>query len=84
MQNENDKKEYKVDSYYRYHYEHKKYFGEQKIEEYVKKYLFDNLYTHLNIFNYELVESIDLFFNPEFEKAKREIEEKEEKFLEWK
>ena len=41
-------------------------------EEYVKKYLFDNLYTHLNIFNYDNIS-----------KQENEIIEREEKFLEW-
>ena len=45
-QDENDRKAYKVDSHYRYHYEHKKYFGEQNIEEY-EKILDEEIYLSL-------------------------------------
>ena len=52
-------------------------------EEYVKKYLFDNLYTHLNIFNYEMRETIDGYPHYNISKQENEIIEREEKFLEW-
>ena len=78
------KAEYIVPKCDEYHYQHAKYFGMNDIESYVKEHLFNNLYTQLNIFNYELREEIDGFHNYEISNDMNKIIEREENFIKWK
>lgn len=68
----------------KFHLAHRKYYECNSADEFIKKYLNNNLYTKLNIFGFQAYDSIDGFRNKIFlEDLENKIMEKEELFLKW-